>query len=44
MAGYVTLYLFLIVAYIGALKYMAEKPLEHGPATPSRLTQSRSFA
>ena len=44
LAGYVTLYLFLIVAYIGALKYMAEKPLEHGPSTPSRLTQSRSFA
>jgi cytochrome bd ubiquinol oxidase subunit I len=36
LALYVTVYLALIVAYIGVVKYMAEKPLDalHAPAHP----------
>jgi len=34
LALYVTVYLALIVAYVGVVKYMAEKPVEMAPATP----------
>jgi cytochrome d ubiquinol oxidase subunit I len=37
LALYVTVYLALIVAYIGVVKYMAEKPLELPGPDPSRL-------
>ncbi len=37
LALYVTLYLALIVAYIGVLKYMAEKP-ERRAASATRAT------
>ena len=33
-AMYVTLYLALIAAYVGVIKYMAEKTLDEGPQTP----------
>ena len=36
LAMYVTLYLALIVAYIGVLKYLAEKPLDAPAALPTR--------
>jgi cytochrome d ubiquinol oxidase subunit I len=34
LALYVTLYIALIVAYIGVIKYMAEKPVDEAPQTP----------
>ncbi|HEY0857484.1 MAG TPA: cytochrome ubiquinol oxidase subunit I [Albitalea sp.] len=34
LAMYVTLYIALIAAYVGVLKYMAEKTLDEGPQTP----------
>jgi cytochrome d ubiquinol oxidase subunit I len=34
LAMYVTLYVALIVAYISVIKYMAEKPVDEGPASP----------
>jgi cytochrome bd ubiquinol oxidase subunit I len=41
LALYVTLYLALIVAYIGVVKYMAEEPLEPlaAPLDPQRTPQ-----
>jgi len=41
LALYVTMYLALIVAYVGVLKYMAEKPEE---ALASEPTGSASLA
>ena len=35
LALYVTVYLALIVAYVGVVKYMAEKPVDMAPAAPA---------
>ena len=34
LALYVTVYIALIVAYVGVIKYMAEKPVDMAPAAP----------
>ncbi|CAG1018139.1 cytochrome bd ubiquinol oxidase subunit I [Burkholderiaceae bacterium] len=34
LAMYVTLYIALIAAYVGVIKYMAEKTVDEGPQTP----------
>jgi cytochrome d ubiquinol oxidase subunit I len=34
LAMYVTVYLALIVAYVGVVKYMAEKPVDMSPSRP----------
>jgi cytochrome d ubiquinol oxidase subunit I len=38
LAMYLALYLLLIVAYIGVVKYMAEKPVEADPPAPAVVT------
>jgi cytochrome d ubiquinol oxidase subunit I len=38
LALYLALYLLLIVAYIGVVKYMAEKPVETDPPSPAVVT------
>jgi cytochrome d ubiquinol oxidase subunit I len=38
LALYLALYLLLIVAYIGVVKYMAEKPVEADPPAPAVVT------
>jgi len=34
LVAYVAVYITLIVAYVGVVKYMAEKPVDEAPATP----------
>ena len=34
LAMYITLYIALITAYVAVIKYMAEKPVDEGPAVP----------
>ncbi len=35
LAAYVVVYIALIVAYIGVIKYMAEKPVDESPSAPA---------
>jgi cytochrome bd ubiquinol oxidase subunit I len=42
LALYVTVYLALIVSYIGVVKYMAEKPLDLSAPAPSALPVVRT--
>ena len=44
LAGYVTLYLALIVAYVSVIKYMAEKPAEQMAALDEVQKQGRAVA
>ncbi|CAN5264986.1 cytochrome ubiquinol oxidase subunit I [soil metagenome] len=44
LAGYVTLYLALIVAYVSVIKYMAEKPAEQMGALEEVQKQGRAIA
>jgi cytochrome d ubiquinol oxidase subunit I len=34
LVAYVSVYIALIIAYVGVIKYMAEKPVDDSPATP----------
>ena len=44
LAGYVTVYLALIVAYVSVIKYMAEKPAEQMTALEEQQKQGRAVA
>lgn len=44
LAGYVTLYAVLIVAYVAVIKYMAEKPAEQQAALEEQQKQGKAIA
>jgi hypothetical protein len=44
LAMYVTVYLALIVAYVGVVKYMAEKPVDEGAGLDARADRMSSAA